>query len=124
MKNNLKIAAILAACFVILACASETFAQTDPPRGSYEDPFQGAADFAVSEAGKDGNMKFTLVKIEKAEVKTSPDNLKFNLWLELKAKEEGKAEVKRYAAAVVNRDKNTMEYSLVCWILSKQSLKP
>ncbi len=124
MKISLKIAAFFAACFVILCCATESFAQDTPPRGNYDDPFRAAADFAVKEAGKDGNAKFTLVEIEKAEMKTSPENLRFNLWLELTVKEEGKEETKKYSAAVVDRDQNTMKYSLVCWILSKQSLKP
>lgn len=124
MNINFKAAALFAAFLLFTAGASMAAAQDTPPTGSYDDPFRLAADFAVKTAAKDDNSQIKLVKIEKGEVKTSSDNLKFNLWLELRVKEEGKKEVKRFAAAVVNRDKNTMEYSLTCWILSKRSLKP
>ena len=126
MKINLKTAAVASAFLVLIAGVSATFAQTDPPptTGLYDDPFQGASEFAVKQASKDGGAAITLVAIEKAEVKTSPEDLKFNLWLEVNVKEEGKEAAKKYAAAVVHRDKGTMEYSLICWILAGQSLKP
>ena len=90
----------------------------------YDDPFQLASDFAVKQAGRDSNTTVKLVEIEKAEVQTSPETLKFNLWLEVTVKEEGKEAGRKYAAAVVHRDQSSMEYSLVCWILSGVSLKP
>jgi hypothetical protein len=126
MKINLKAVAVVTAFIVLVAGASAAFAQTDPPptTGLYDNPFEGASEFAVKQAGLDANSVITLVAIEKAEVKTSPEDLKFNLWLEVKVKAEGKEAAKKFAAAVVHRDKSTMEYSLVCWILAGQSLKP
>lgn len=121
MKMNLKTAAVASAFLVLIAGVSASFAQTNPPptTGLYDDPFQLASDFAVKQAGRDANASITLVSIEKAEVKTSPEVLKFNLWLEVKVRDE-----RKFAAAVVHRDQSTMEYSLICWILSSQSLKP
>ncbi len=98
---------------------------TAPPGGgnTYEEPWQPATRFAVSEGGKKEKATITLVKVEKADFQTGEEGLKFQICMAVDIKKGSKNAVRRYARTTVFRDDKisdqTMAYSLKSWKLSK-----
>lgn len=125
MKIKLSIFVRFVALFMVLGCATTSFAQDGQITGGYGDAdvkdkdVVAAAKFAVKKGGQKQRATITLVSLNKAQLQVVA-GLNYKICLQVSVKKSRKKAMLQFVETVVYKNLKNV-YSLTSWVIKKES---